>query len=119
MSKKTTSFAPKDRIEHKLFGTGTILELDQWHTVIAFDNGETKKFVTSIVKVASSDTEAPAKPVRRKKKKKAAAKKTTTKKATTKKAATKKATTKKAATKKATTKKATTKKAAAKKKKTK
>jgi hypothetical protein len=109
MTKKTTSFAPKDRIEHKLFGTGTILELDQWHTVIAFDNGETKKFVTSIVKFAPSDTEAPAKPVRRKKKK-AAAKKTTTKKTATKKAATKKTATKKAATKKTASKKPAAKK---------
>lgn len=72
MSKKTISFAPKDRIDHKVFGTGTIVELDQWHTVIAFDSGETKKFVTSMVKIAPSDTEPPAKPVRRKKKKKKA-----------------------------------------------
>ena len=70
MTKKTTSFAPKDRIDHKVFGTGTILELDRWHTVIAFDSGDTKKFVTSIVKLAPSDTEPPAKPVRKKKKKK-------------------------------------------------
>ena len=69
MTKKTTSFAPKDRIDHKVFGTGTILELDRWHTVIAFDSGDTKKFVTSIVKLAPSDTEPPAKPVRKKKKK--------------------------------------------------
>jgi hypothetical protein len=75
MSKKTISFAPKDRIDHKVFGTGTIVELDQWHTVIAFDSGETKKFVTSMVKIAPSDTEAPAKPARRKKKKKTTAKK--------------------------------------------
>ena len=74
MAKKTVSFAPKDRIEHKVFGTGTILELDQWHTVIAFDSGDTKKFVTSIVKLAPSDTEPPAKPVRKKKKKKTKAK---------------------------------------------
>jgi hypothetical protein len=37
--------------------------------VIAFDNGETKKFVTNIVKLEPSDSEPPAKPVRRKKKK--------------------------------------------------
>ena len=69
MKKKTKSFAPKDRIEHSVFGTGTIVELDQWHTVIAFDEGGTRKFVTSMVKLAPSDTEPPAKPVRKKKKK--------------------------------------------------
>ena len=66
MTKKTTSFAPKDRIEHFAFGTGTIAELDQFHTVIAFDKGGSKKFVTSMVKLKPSDTEPPAKPVRKK-----------------------------------------------------
>jgi hypothetical protein len=68
MAKKSTSFTAKDRIEHSVFGTGTIAELDQWHTVIAFDKGGTRKFVTSMVKLLTSDTDAPAKPVRKKKK---------------------------------------------------
>jgi hypothetical protein len=66
MTKKTTSYAANDRIEHKVFGTGTIVDLDQWHTVIAFDTAGTRKFVTSMVRLTPSDTEPPAKPVRRK-----------------------------------------------------
>ena len=68
-------------MEHDVFGPGTILEADDWHITILFDESGTRKFVTSIVKLVRSDIPAPAKPVRRKK--------ATTKKATTKKSSSK------------------------------
>lgn len=114
MAKKTMTFAPKDRIDHSVYGTGTIVDIDEQRTTIDFDEAGTKKFLTKIIKLAPTDVPAPAKRTRRKAtKKKTAAKKKTTKKATTKKAAAKKTTKKKAAAKKTTKKKAATKKAAA------
>ena len=129
MAKSTPTYSAKDRIEHSIYGTGTIVECTKHYTTISFDTAGTRKFLTPIVKLASSDTEAPARGGRKKKattkkkatkkkatKKKAATTKEATKKTATKKAATKKTATKKAATKKTATKKAATKKAAKKKK---
>ena len=116
-SKSTQSFSPKDRIDHTVFGLGTIVTINPFHTTIAFDEQGTRKFVTSMVKLSPSDAPPPAKRVSKKAKAKvkpkAKAKAKAAKKATTK--ATKKTTTK--ATKKATTK--ATKKVASKAKKTK
>lgn len=67
MAKNTENFAAKDRIDHAVFGTGTIVEVNQRHTTIAFDTEGTRKFMTDIVKLTASDTPAPAK-VRRKRK---------------------------------------------------
>jgi hypothetical protein len=61
-------FSPKDRIDHSVFGLGTIVEIDERHTTIAFDDAGTRKFVTSMVKLASSDTPKPKKRVRARKK---------------------------------------------------
>jgi hypothetical protein len=62
-------FSPKDRIDHSVYGLGTISEVNERHTTIAFDDAGVKKFVTSMVRLSRSDTPAPAKPVRRSKKK--------------------------------------------------
>lgn len=66
--KKIQAFSRNDRIDHHVFGLGTIVEIDKWRTTIAFDESGTRKFVTSMVKLVQSDVPAPAKPVRRKKK---------------------------------------------------
>ena len=108
MAKKTREFSAKDRIDHYVHGTGTIVDVNDHYTTIDFDEAGTRKFVTSMVKLAPSDTPAPTR--RKSTKKKATAKKTATKKTATKKAATKKTAAKKTATKKASTKKAATKK---------
>ena len=92
MAKKTKEFAAKDRIDHHVYGTGTIVDVNENYTTIDFDEAGTRKFVTSIVKLSPTDVPAPT---RRKSTKKTAAKKTATKKAATKKAATKKAAAKK------------------------
>ncbi len=68
MAKKAqTEFRAKDRVDHSVFGPGTIGSADTHYTVIVFDKGGTRKFVTSLVKLKSTDIEAPAKPVRKKK----------------------------------------------------
>ena len=118
MAKSTHAYSPKDRIEHSIYGTGTIVDCTKHYTTISFDTAGTRKFLTPVVKLVPSDTEAPARGGRKKKAttKKAKTKKTATKKkATTKKAATKKTATKKTATKKTATKKTATKKTATKK----
>ena len=86
MAKNASNFSAKDRIQHTVFGTGTIVEVGPRYTVIAFDEEGTRKFLTEMVQLKASDTPAPAKPARKKKTtKKAAAKKTTKKKAAAKK----------------------------------
>jgi hypothetical protein len=60
------SFRPKSRVDHAVYGLGTILEVNERYTTIAFDEAGTKKFITTLVKLAGSDTPAPVRPVRRK-----------------------------------------------------
>jgi hypothetical protein len=59
--KKILGISPKDRIQHSRFGLGTILEIDERYTKIAFDESGTRKFVTSMVKLAPSEIPAPVK----------------------------------------------------------
>jgi hypothetical protein len=65
MANRKQTYAPKDRIEHAVFGLGTILEIDEQYALIAFDESGTRKFVTSMVKLAPSDAPPPARRVRK------------------------------------------------------
>ena len=67
-AKNILAYSPKDRIDHSVFGLGTIVGIDERHTTIAFDESGTRKFVTSMVVLAPSDTPAPARRVRKTKK---------------------------------------------------
>lgn len=51
------------------YGSGTLTEVNEYHTVIDFDEHGVRKFVTRLVVLESTDEPAPArrKPVRRKK----------------------------------------------------
>ena len=69
MEKKTPAFPPQDRIDHSVYGLGTIVEVNEQHTTIDFDEVGIKKFMTSMVGLSSSSTSAPDKPGKRKKKK--------------------------------------------------
>lgn len=60
-------FSENDRIDHSVYGTGTITGVNDRLTTIDFDGVGTKRFFTSVVKLVRSDTPAPPKPVRRKK----------------------------------------------------
>ena len=73
-ARNLAAYSAKDRIDHSVFGLGTIVEINERHTTIAFDESGTRKFVTSMVKLSPSDTPAPAKRTRPTAKKKAKAK---------------------------------------------
>lgn len=68
MEKKTPAFSPQDRIDHSVYGLGTIVEVNERYTTIDFDETGVKKFLTSMVKLSFSSTSAPEKPVKKKKK---------------------------------------------------
>jgi hypothetical protein len=65
-AKDIPSFRPKNRIDHAVYGLGTIVEVNERYTTIAFDGAGTRKFVTTMVKLVGSDTPAPGRPSRRK-----------------------------------------------------
>lgn len=68
MANNTPSFRPKTRVDHSVFGTGTIVETDERYTTIAFDGAGTRKFVTHMVELVHTDTPAPVRRARPKKK---------------------------------------------------
>lgn len=68
VAKSTLAFSAKSRIQHAVFGLGTVVTADAWRTTIAFDDVGTKKFVTRMVQLVASDTPAPKKRGIRKKK---------------------------------------------------
>jgi len=67
-TKSLAGFSTNSRVDHSVYGVGTILDLNERYTTIAFDVAGTKKFVTAMVQLVRSDTLAPEKPVRKKKK---------------------------------------------------
>lgn len=54
-----------DRVEQANYGKGTILEYNDHHVVIEFDEHGKKTFVTRIVQLQSTSEPAPAKAVRK------------------------------------------------------
>jgi hypothetical protein len=62
------AFSAKDRVDHPVYGLGTIVMVNAHHTTIDFDTAGTKKFLTSVVRLDRSEAPAPPKPVRRVKK---------------------------------------------------
>jgi hypothetical protein len=64
VSKPRETFAVNDRINSPLFGLGIISQVGEQYTTIAFDEGGTKRFLTSIVRLEHSDSPAPVKPER-------------------------------------------------------
>ena len=67
-TKDTMKFSPKDRVEHSVFGVGTMTDITTQRTTVDFDESGSRTFVTSMVKLAPSDTPPPAPRTRRKKK---------------------------------------------------
>jgi hypothetical protein len=49
-----------DRIQHALYGTGTVTDVSDQHTVIAFDAEGVRKFVSSIAVFERTEVVAPA-----------------------------------------------------------
>jgi hypothetical protein len=61
MAKNSSSaFSANERINHSIYGLGTISEVNELHTVIEFDQNGRKKFVTSMVQLEPTDVPAPA-----------------------------------------------------------
>ena len=66
MAKNSSStFAANERINHSIYGLGTISEINDLHTVIEFDQNGRKKFVTSMVQLERTSVPAPVVPTRR------------------------------------------------------
>ena len=77
------------RVIHEKYGLGVISEADPQYTIIEFDEHGSKKFLTRLVSLQSSDEPPPKRRRARKKAGTTAAKKKTTTKKTTKKKTTK------------------------------
>ena len=77
------------RVLHEKYGLGVISAADPQYTIIEFDEHGSKKFLTRLVSLQSSDEPPPKRRRARKKAGTATAKKKTTKKKTTKKKTTK------------------------------
>jgi RNA polymerase-interacting CarD/CdnL/TRCF family regulator len=65
-------YAIGDRILQPQYGTGTVRNVDEYHTVIDFDEHGLRRFSTPMVKLERSDTVEPGRPAKRPRAKKAA-----------------------------------------------
>jgi hypothetical protein len=54
------SFNKGDRVVQANYGAGTLLEVDEHHTVIEFDQHGRRTFVTRMVQLESTNEPAPA-----------------------------------------------------------
>jgi hypothetical protein len=62
-------YAIGDRVLQPQYGTGTIRLVDEYHTVIDFDEHGIRRFSTAMVKLERSSTVEPGKPPKRTRKK--------------------------------------------------
>jgi hypothetical protein len=65
MAKNSTGFAQNERVNHAIYGLGTISEINDLHTVIEFDENGRRKFVTSIVRLERTNALPPVPPARK------------------------------------------------------
>lgn len=63
-----STFSANERINHSIYGFGTISEVNDLHTVIEFDQNGRRKFVTSMVQLERTTVPAPVVPTRRRSK---------------------------------------------------
>jgi hypothetical protein len=54
-------FRRDDRVSHARHGAGVVVDVDERYTVIAFDDGAVRKFVTHLVQLGRSDLPLPLK----------------------------------------------------------
>ncbi len=52
-------FDKGDRVVHQQYGAGTLTDVNEYHTVIDFDEHGVRKFVTSIVALEKTTIPAP------------------------------------------------------------
>lgn len=58
------NFRKDNRVSHTRFGPGVVIEVDPRYTTVEFDEGGTRKFLTSMVQLERSELPLPAKPAR-------------------------------------------------------
>ncbi len=58
------SFDKGDRVVHEQYGAGTLADVNDFHTVIDFDEHGVRKFVTSMVSLERTQIPAPPRPAR-------------------------------------------------------
>ena len=59
MTKNPNEFTVNERVNHHIYGLGTISMISDQHTIIQFDQDGRKKFVTSLMRLEHSDVAAP------------------------------------------------------------
>ncbi len=57
-------FTKGDRVLHAQYGTGTLTDVNEYHTVIDFDEHGPRKFVTNLVVIEASRVPAPERPAK-------------------------------------------------------
>ena len=57
-------YSPGKRVSQDQYGPGTVVESNERHTVIDFDDHGVRRFVTMMVDLKASTVPAPAKPKR-------------------------------------------------------
>ncbi len=57
-------FTKGDRVLHAQYGTGTLTDVNEYHTVIDFDEHGPRKFVTNLVAIESTRVPAPERPAK-------------------------------------------------------
>jgi hypothetical protein len=67
------AFTKGDRVIQPQYGTGTLTEVNDRHTVIEFDEHGTRTFITSLVTLERTNEPAPARAKKRATKKKSPA----------------------------------------------
>lgn len=65
MGKNQDAFAVNERVQHGMYGLGTIKEVNAQYTTIEFDENGRRKFLTSLVRLERSSVAAPAPPPRK------------------------------------------------------
>jgi len=54
------TWKPGDRVEHATFGSGTVLEFNEQHAVVHFDDHGRRKFASNLVVLKEGTPPAPA-----------------------------------------------------------
>lgn len=58
------AFDKGDRVVHGQYGPGTLTDVNEYHTVIDFDEHGVHKFVTTMVSLERTEIPAPVRPAR-------------------------------------------------------
>jgi hypothetical protein len=57
-------YSAGDRVSQPQYGHGTVTAVNEYHTIVDFDEHGSRTFATPLVRLERSETAAPAKPVK-------------------------------------------------------